>query len=65
MYDFKDKTSLKYTIGRWFGPKGTTIDKEGIKPDLEVPFDFTGYVDSGLDNQLLKAQEVLAGKIKL
>ncbi len=65
LYDFNDGTSLKYTIGRWFGPKGTTIDKEGIKPDLEVPFDFTGYVDSGLDNQLLKAQEVLAGKIKL
>lgn len=64
LYDFEDKTSLKYTIGRWFGPKGTSIDKEGIKPDLEVPFDFTGYVDSGLDNQLLKAQEVLIGEIK-
>ncbi len=63
LYDFEDKTSLKYTIGRWCGPKGTTIDKEGIKPDLEVPFNFTGYVDSGLDNQLLKAQEVLMGKI--
>ncbi len=28
--------SLKVTIARWFTPKGINIDKEGIKPDIEV-----------------------------
>lgn len=64
LYDFDDNTSLKYTIGKWFWPKGTTIDKKWIKPDLEIPFDFTGYVDSGLDNQLEKAKELLLGVIR-
>ena len=64
LYEFNDGTSLKYTIGRWFGPKGTTIDKKWIKPDLEIPFDFTGYIDKGVDNQLLKAQELVLTKIK-
>lgn len=64
LYDFDDNTSLKYTIGKWFWPKGTTIDKKGIKPDVEVKFDFTGYVDSGLDNQLEKAKELLLGVIR-
>lgn len=28
--------SLKVTIARWFTPSGTSIDKEGVKPDKEV-----------------------------
>ena len=63
LYDFDDGTSLKYTIGKRFWPKGTTIDKKGIQPDVELPFDFTGYVEKGIDNQLQKAQEMLAEKI--
>lgn len=63
LYDFDDGTSLKYTIGKRFWPKGTTIDKKGIQPDVELPFDFTGYVEKGVDNQLQKAQEILAEKI--
>lgn len=64
LYDFDDNTSLKYTIGKWFWPKGTTIDKKGIKPDVEVKFDFTGYIDHNTDNQLEKAQELLVNKLK-
>lgn len=64
LYDFNDGTSLKYTIGKWFWPQGTTIDKVGIKPDFELEFNLTGYLENGLDNQLEKAQEVLIKKIK-
>ncbi len=33
---FGDGSSLKVTIGKWYSPKGTNIDKKGIKPDQEV-----------------------------
>ncbi len=31
---FKDGSSLKVTIGKWYSPKGTNIDKTGITPDV-------------------------------
>jgi len=59
LYDFKDGTSLKYTIGKWFSPSWVTIDHEGIVPDVEEIIDITGYIENGFDSQLQKAQEVL------
>jgi carboxyl-terminal processing protease len=32
----KDGSELKITIARWFTPNDKNIDKEGIKPDIEV-----------------------------
>jgi carboxyl-terminal processing protease len=36
LVSFDDGSSLKVTVGRWYSPKGTNIDKTGIKPDQEV-----------------------------
>lgn len=63
LQELKDKTSIKYTVGKWFWPKGTSIDKEGIIPDRDIPFDMTGYLNNKVDNQLEKAKEALLEKI--
>ena len=33
---FSDGTSFKYTVARWYTPKGTSINKKGFKPDIKV-----------------------------
>ena len=33
---FSDGTSFKYTVARWFTPKGTSINKKGFNPDIKV-----------------------------
>lgn len=52
---FKDGSSLKLTVLRYFSPKGKVIHKKGIKPDIEVKFD----PSSGTDNQLEMAKSLL------
>lgn len=47
--------SFKYTIARWFTPAGTSIQDEGISPDILVDYD----PDSEEDAQLLRARMVL------
>ncbi|NOZ43900.1 MAG: hypothetical protein GXP45_01925 [bacterium] len=42
---FKNKASLKYTIGKRYSPSGKNIDEIGVKPDLEVEFDVDKYID--------------------
>lgn len=49
---------LKVTIARWFTPKGQNIDKEGIKPDIEVKLTSEDF-DNSRDPQLAKALELL------
>lgn len=64
LYNFDDKTSLKYTVWKRFSPSWETIDWEGITPDIDVPFDLELYKNERRDNQLEKAKEVLIDKIK-
>lgn len=52
---FKDGSSLKLTVLRYFSPEGKVIHKKGIKPDVEVKFD----PSSGTDNQLEMAKSLL------
>lgn len=52
---FKDGSSLKLTVLRYFSPKGKVIHKKGIKPDVEVKFE----PNSGSDNQLEMAKSLL------
>jgi carboxyl-terminal processing protease len=51
-----DGARLKITIAHWFTPKGVSIDKEGIKPDVEVE----AGSDPAQDPQKQKALELLA-----
>lgn len=52
---FKDGSSLKLTVLRYFSPKGKVIHKKGIVPDVKVELD----VNASVDNQLKMAQTVL------
>ena len=56
-------SALKVTIARWFTPAGVNIDKEGIKPDVEVAYDL-GQAASGEDPQKAKALELVRQKIQ-
>lgn len=49
---------LKVTIARWFTPSGKGIDKEGIKPDIEVK-KTTEDFNADLDPQLERAIQQL------
>lgn len=55
--NLSDKSSLKVTIAKWLTPKGASIDKEGLTPDIEVKEATT--TDDGADAPLQKAIEFL------
>ena len=57
-YDIGDGTSIKLTIAKYMTPSGRCIQDEGIEPDIVVELD-----DSGEDNQMAKALEVLKEKM--
>ncbi len=56
-----ENTSLKVTIARWLTPSGSTIDKNGIKPDIEVKAVYDEK-NPQKDNQMEKAIEVIKTK---
>ncbi len=62
--DFEDGSSLKYTIWRWYTPKGQNVDWKGLKPDVEIKFDKDKYLNENIDNQLEKAKEIILKMIK-
>ena len=57
-----DGSALKLTVAYWYTPKGRSIRKEGINPDIEVPFTEEDY-KKGRDPQLEKAIEILEKSI--
>lgn len=59
----KDGSDLKLTIAHWLTPKGTLIDKEGIKPDYEVKLT-ENNIKKGEDPQLEKAKKVMTDLIQ-
>ncbi len=59
-----DGSALKLTVSAYFTPSGRNIHGIGIEPDIEVEMDYEQYAETGLDNQLEKAIEILEGKIK-
>ncbi|MDI6600547.1 MAG: S41 family peptidase [Thermoanaerobacteraceae bacterium] len=67
MYKFEDGSGLKYTIAKYYTPKGTDIQGKGILPDIvvELPEDVAQMVTvpKDKDTQLKKAIEVLEQKI--
>ena len=58
--NLSDGSAVKLTVSNYFTPIGNNIHKIGIEPDVEVEFDAEQY-KNGVDNQLEKAKEVLAG----
>ncbi|MDI6717542.1 MAG: S41 family peptidase [Patescibacteria group bacterium] len=63
MIPLGNNSEAKITIARWLTPKGNLIDKEGLKPDIEVNITQQD-VESGKDPQLEKAVEILNSEIK-
>ena len=62
--DFKDGSSLKYTVWKWYSPNDVNIDKEWITPNIEVERDYEKYKEDWTDNQLEAAKEELLKIIK-
>lgn len=59
-----DGTALKLTVSAYFTPSGRNIHGIGIEPDIELEYDYEANEADGTDNQVLKAIEVLEGKMK-
>lgn len=58
-----NQTGLNVTIAKYLTPKGTDINKLGIKPDIEVGNEFDFYLNnSKKDIQLETAKEILNAK---
>jgi carboxyl-terminal processing protease len=57
-FTFPDQALLKLTIGRWYSPNGTIIDKVGLSPDFQVPDPVFGEQADG-DVQLHKAYDLI------
>ncbi len=62
--DFKDGSSLKYTVWKWYSPNDVNIDKEWITPDIEIERDYEKYKEDWTDNQLEAAKQELLKLIK-
>ena len=58
LFDLPDGSAIKLTTARWFTPNGTSIDKEGITPDVAIERTIEDY-DNDRDPQLDKAVELL------
>lgn len=56
--DLSGNAQIKITVAHWFTPKGRSIDKAGIKPDITVKLEAADY-DADRDPQLDKALELL------
>ena len=65
LQDFSDGSALKYTIGKWFTPKGFSVCSGDILPgrwlipDVEVKFNLKDFEKTHKDLQLEKAKEIL------
>lgn len=58
LYNLSNYTSLKVTTASWYTPKGNTINKTGIEPDIKVERTFDD-INTMKDPQLKKAKELL------
>lgn len=56
--EFEDGSALKLTVALWLTPKGRSINKEGIVPDVEVEMTDEDY-EAEKDPQLDRAVELL------
>jgi carboxyl-terminal processing protease len=52
LVELSDKSALKVTVAHWLTPNGRLIDKEGIKPDIEVKNEENSDQDKQLDRAI-------------
>jgi carboxyl-terminal processing protease len=62
-FDVSNNGLLKITIAKWFTPNDKNIDKEGIKPDIEIDFKKEDF-ENNYDRQLETAKDVLSNFIQ-
>ena len=59
--------AMKITTAKYFTPKGNDIHKVGVKPDVEVEYEYSGSLDESYDkqydSQFLKAVEIMKEKL--
>ncbi|MFA5070066.1 MAG: S41 family peptidase [Patescibacteria group bacterium] len=58
-----DGSSLKITTAKWLTPKGTSINEEGIEPDIKVELTEEDF-NNDKDPQIDKAIEIILEKIQ-
>lgn len=63
-FDLWDWSMLKLTIAKWYTPKDYNIDKQGIKPDIEIDFKKED-IDKKYDRQLEDSEKILEKLIKI
>jgi carboxyl-terminal processing protease len=56
--DLSDGSAVRITVAEWITPYGQSINKTGIKPDIEVELTYEDYINNR-DPQLDKAKEYL------
>jgi len=67
-FPLKDNSGVKLTIGHFYSPNGTKIDKAGVKPDVEAKLSeefetvFVDEIPREKDTQLIAAVDVLNNK---
>ncbi len=54
-----DGSAVKLTTSKYYTPKGNNIHGIGIEPDETLEMDYEKYLESGYDNQLERAKEIL------
>jgi len=60
--EFRDGSTLRITVAKWFTPNGRDIDKIGIEPDIVVEFTTEDYF-AGRDPQLDSAINFLKTEV--
>lgn len=56
LVDLRGQTALKVTVARWITPGGKNLNKEGLRPDIEVKMAEEDY-EQGKDPQMDRAIE--------
>jgi carboxyl-terminal processing protease len=64
MIGLDNGTSLKITVAEWKTPKGTSINKQGLNPDVLVNYGAETSINNQLDPQLKKAVELIKSNLK-
>ncbi|MBF0259653.1 MAG: S41 family peptidase [Desulfamplus sp.] len=58
----RDGFGLKYTIARYYTPNGRSIQAEGIKPDIEVAYNFSEEDDDDTEKEPSPIKKMLREK---